>query len=198
VRAHLLAGAGGDREETPKAGDPCFANVQVDVIGDNALAVHGAAAEAARHGFDVEIESAPVSGEARQAGVAFARRLLDARARARPARPVCMVGGGETTVTVVGAGIGGRNLEFAAAAALAIDGDARVTIGSVGTDGRDGPRPPRPRARAARTSPLTSPRTTRSARSTQRTPSFAPAPRGRTSWMCSSASSLRADGGDGR
>lgn len=139
VRAHLLAGAHGDRRETPKAGDPCFANVRVEVIGNNALAVHGAAAEAARHGFDVEIESAPVSGEARKAGAAFARRLLDARARAKPARPVCIVGGGETTVTVAGSGIGGRNLEFAAAAALAIDGDARVTIGSVGTDGRDGP-----------------------------------------------------------
>ncbi len=53
--------------------------------------------------------------------------------------PTCIVGGGETTVTVSGSGIGGRNLEFAAAAALVIDGASGVAIGSVGTDGRDGP-----------------------------------------------------------
>src|SRR6185312_11094654 len=53
--------------------------------------------------------------------------------------PLCLVAGGETTVTVAGTGVGGRNLEFAAAAALTIDGVRGIAIGSIGTDGRDGP-----------------------------------------------------------
>jgi glycerate 2-kinase len=139
VRAHLVAGARGDRPETPKPGDPCFANIEISVIGNNALAVLGAAAEARRRGFEVEIVTAPVAGEARDAGELFARRALQSWADAGRDRPCCIVGGGETTVTVTGAGIGGRNLEFAAAAALTLDGAANIAIGSIGTDGRDGP-----------------------------------------------------------
>jgi hydroxypyruvate reductase len=139
VRAHLLGGARGDHPETPKAGDPCFSGVDIEIIGNNALAVQGAAAEARRLGFEVEIEDEPVAGEAREAGAAFARRVLASPSRSEGGRPQCIVGGGETTVTVTGAGIGGRNLEFAAAAALAIEGASGIVIGSVGTDGRDGP-----------------------------------------------------------
>ena len=142
VTAHLLAGSRGEHPETPKAGDPCFANIEIEIIGNNALAVQGAAAEARRRGFEIELVAAPVAGEARAAGEAVARRVLGAReAMSRRDRvgPTCIVGGGETTVTVSGSGIGGRNLEFAAAAALVIDGASGVAIGSVGTDGRDGP-----------------------------------------------------------
>jgi hydroxypyruvate reductase len=139
VTAHLLAGARGEHPDTPKAGDPCFANIEIEVIGNNALAVQGAAVEARRRGFEVEIVAAPVAGEARDAGAAFARRALEARARSAGDRRQCIVGGGETTVTVTGAGIGGRNLEFVAAAALVIDSESGIAIGSVGTDGLDGP-----------------------------------------------------------
>lgn len=139
VRAHLLAGARGERPETPKPGDSCFANIEIDVIGNNALAVQGAATEARRRGFDVEIVAEPVAGEARDAGELFARRALQSWTGAGHDRARCIVGGGETTVIVTGSGIGGRNLEFAAAAALTIDGAAKIAIGSIGTDGRDGP-----------------------------------------------------------
>ncbi|MFI5232554.1 MAG: glycerate kinase [Gemmatimonadales bacterium] len=139
VREHLLAGARGERPETPKAGDPCFANVAIELIGNNALAVQGAAAEARRRGFDVEVLAEPISGEAREAGEAFARRALQRRSGAAAGRALCIVGGGETTVTVSGSGIGGRNLEFAAAAAISIDGASGIAVGSIGTDGRDGP-----------------------------------------------------------
>jgi hydroxypyruvate reductase len=142
VSAHLLGGARGDHPETPKAGDPCFGGVEIEIIGNNALAVQGAAAEARRLGFDVWVEGEPVAGEAREAGAAFARRVLDAASRPAGGKPWCIVGGGETTVIVRGAGIGGRNLEFATAAALAIDGTGGIAIGSVGTDGRDGPTDP--------------------------------------------------------
>jgi glycerate-2-kinase len=137
VTAHLLAGGRGEIPETPKAGDPCFARVEITIVGNNALAVRGAAGEARRRGYDVEIVATPVSGEARVAGAEFARRLIDSTAASLHAR--CVLAGGETTVTIAGNGTGGRNLEFAAAAAMVIDGLSGVTIGSIGTDGRDGP-----------------------------------------------------------
>jgi glycerate 2-kinase len=139
VTEHLLAGARGERAETPKEGDSCFANIEIEVIGNNALAVRGAADEARRRGFDVEVVAAPIAGEARDAGGAFARRALERQARSSGDRATCIVGGGETTVTVTGAGVGGRNLEFAAAAALVVEGARGIAIGSIGTDGRDGP-----------------------------------------------------------
>lgn len=139
VREHLTVGARGERPETPKAGGPCFENVTIEIIGNNALAVRGAAAAARARGLDVEVEDEPVAGEAREAGAAFARRVLELGSRSDRAGSRGLVGGGETTVTVTGTGVGGRNLEFAAAAALVIDGTSGVTIGSLGTDGRDGP-----------------------------------------------------------
>jgi hydroxypyruvate reductase len=53
--------------------------------------------------------------------------------------PVCLLSGGETTVTVKGKGKGGRNQEFALTAAIAIDGLKNVLVLSAGTDGTDGP-----------------------------------------------------------
>ncbi|MFI5244118.1 MAG: glycerate kinase [Gemmatimonadales bacterium] len=138
VSAHLLAGERGERPETPTAGDPCFTHIQIEVIGNNALAVHGAAAEARRRGYEVELVEEPTVGEAREAGEAFARHVLEARMRIARGLRRCIVGGGETTVTVRGSGVGGRNLEFAAAAALVIEGASGIAIGSLGTDGRDG------------------------------------------------------------
>jgi glycerate 2-kinase len=139
VTDYLTTGAHGDRAETPKSGDPCFARVEIEVIANNALAVQGVAADARRRGFTVEVVAAPITGEARDAGAAFAKSVLEIVRRKGRSRPLCIVGGGETTVTVIGSGIGGRNLEFAAAAALAIEGKQGIAIGSLGTDGRDGP-----------------------------------------------------------
>jgi hydroxypyruvate reductase len=68
---------------------------------------------------------------------AIAKEIL---ASGRPARPpVCVLSGGETTCTVRGCGLGGRNQEFVLAAALALNGAPGVTVLSAGTDGRDGP-----------------------------------------------------------
>ena len=55
------------------------------------------------------------------------------------ARPCCIVAGGETTVTVRGEGLGGRNQELCLAAAFALRGLHDVLLASIGTDGNDGP-----------------------------------------------------------
>jgi glycerate 2-kinase len=68
---------------------------------------------------------------------AIAKEIL---ASDRPARrPVCILSGGETTCTVRGSGLGGRNQEFVLAAAIALQGAPHTTILSAGTDGIDGP-----------------------------------------------------------
>jgi hydroxypyruvate reductase len=99
----------------------------------------GAAAEAANCGYDViRIEDA-VTGEARKTAPAHVRAVL-ARA-AGAGRPLCVVSSGETTVHVTGSGKGGRNQEFALAAALSLSEHEALSpvLASVGTDGIDGP-----------------------------------------------------------
>jgi len=138
VIARLRLGASGALPETPKPGDPRLAQSSVSVIGSRRDAMNGAASEAASLGYHVVRIDDPIVGEARVAAVAHLRAAL-ARASGS-GRPACIVTTGETTVHVTGRGRGGRNQEFAlaAAAVLAQVGDAAV-LASVGTDGVDGP-----------------------------------------------------------
>lgn len=140
LTARLEAGKLGPIAETPKPADPIFANVQNVLIGNNRRAVAAAEEHAAALGFHTLVLDDPVQGEAAQAGrghAAIAAKL--ARSGAPLARPVCVVSGGETTVTVRGGGVGGRNQEFATAAATEISGLPDVVILSGATDGTDGP-----------------------------------------------------------
>jgi hydroxypyruvate reductase len=138
VVARLAKGARGDVPETPKPGDPRLVRAASAVIGGRHDAMDGAVGEAERLGYHVVRIDDPVVGEARIAAASHLRGVV-ARA-AGVARPACIVSSGETTVRVVGDGKGGRNQEFAlaAAAALASLGGSAVAA-SAGTDGVDGP-----------------------------------------------------------
>jgi len=138
VVAHLRRGAEGAVPETPKPGDARLAQTRTTVIGSRRQAMAGAAAEAGALGYQVLRIDDPVVGEARTTAVAHCRAAL-ARASGL-GRPACIVSSGETTVHVTGHGKGGRNQEFAlAAAGLLAEAGAPATIASVGTDGVDGP-----------------------------------------------------------
>lgn len=137
--AHLEAGAAGRVPETPKPGDPLFARTRTVIIGDLHQAVTAAAARARAEGFTTVVLSERVEGEAREAGALLARRAKGARAGRYGPLPICLVQGGETTVTVRGEGKGGRNQEIALAAALEVAGTPDILILSAGTDGTDGP-----------------------------------------------------------
>jgi hydroxypyruvate reductase len=108
------------------------------LLANNQTVTNAAARKAAQLGFVVEVLSEPLSGEARTAGDRFARRLRSLAA-ARPHDDLCLIQGGETTVTVRGAGLGGRNQEFAVAAAQALGNEGQNVILSFATDGVDGP-----------------------------------------------------------
>lgn len=114
--------------------------VRLQLVGGGAHAVEGAAAEARSRGYAVHVLTRRLQGEARAAGRGLARVGLAVRDGVGPVRPpACLLAAGETTVRVVGDGVGGRNQEVALAAACVLDGEDDVLVASLGTDGRDGP-----------------------------------------------------------
>ncbi len=141
VVRHIERGVRGESPETPKADDPLFARVQNVVVADNAIACEAALYEAQAQGYHAQLLSTFVQGEAREVARVLVSLAREVAASGRPvARPACLVAGGETTVTVRGDGLGGRNQELALAAAIELAGSAsEVVVLSAGTDGSDGP-----------------------------------------------------------
>lgn len=137
VRRHLTRGLEDSNLETPDEADPCFASVEAVIVGSNVMAAEAARAEAERRGYESVVDSTRVTGEARVVGGELAATAARLANRAR--LPACRVSAGETTVTVIGRGKGGRNQEVALGAALALDGLAGALVASFGTDGIDGP-----------------------------------------------------------
>jgi glycerate 2-kinase len=136
VIRYLRRGAHGELPDTPKAEDPLFARTHNLIVGSNRIAVEAAARAAHALGYDTQIITTFMQGEAREVA-----KMLAAIARekiARDAHRLCLLAGGETTVTVRGNGRGGRNQEIALSAAIALDGVEGVTLLSVATDGGDG------------------------------------------------------------
>jgi hydroxypyruvate reductase len=140
VRERVEAGERGEILETPKPGDPPFGRVRNTVVGSNRLALDAAQRKARALGYRTLVLSSTIEGETREIARMHAAIASEVVRAGRPVRaPACMITGGETTVTIRGEGMGGRNQEFVLAAALEIDGLDRVVVFSAGTDGTDGP-----------------------------------------------------------
>ena len=140
IRQRLLAGKQGEIAATPKSGEALFERVQTVIIGSNARAALAAQAAAKHLQFNTLLLSTSIQGEAREVARVAAAIAQEIYRYNRPvAKPACVIGGGETTVTLKGNGLGGRNQELALAAALAIDGLPDTLIAAFGTDGSDGP-----------------------------------------------------------
>jgi glycerate 2-kinase len=143
VMDRLRDGVEGKLEETPRPGSKLFERVANVVVASNAHAIEAAQSEAKRLGFNAAILSTHTEGEARQVGKVLAGIGKEMLASNRPlTQPSCLLLGGETTVTVRGNGIGGRNTELALSAAIALEGwGPRVVVASFATDGGDGTSP---------------------------------------------------------
>jgi hydroxypyruvate reductase len=140
IRRRLLAGKQDQIADTPKPGDALFERVQSVIIGSNARAALAAQAAAKHLKLNTLLLSTSIQGEAREVARVAAAIAQEIYRYNRPvAKPACVICGGETTVTVKGNGLGGRNQELALAAALAIDGLPDTLIAAFGTDGTDGP-----------------------------------------------------------
>lgn len=128
----------GDAGAAPDPADPVFAGHEVRVIASARLSLEAAAARAAAAGIPAAILSDAMEGEARDVGRVHAAITREIAARNRPfARPVLLLSGGETTVSLRGAGRGGRNSEFLLALALAAEGVHFAAL-AADTDGIDG------------------------------------------------------------
>ena len=171
VTALLTAGAEGTVPETPKPDADCFSRARNVLLGTNAVALRAAAAEAKKLGYNPVILTSKVTGEAREIAKFYAALAQEAASAGNSAgrteaaglaaaltgsssvggassleiyaKPVCILAGGETTVTIRGTGKGGRNQEMALAVLSEIakrpEAYPDVLFASVATDGNDGP-----------------------------------------------------------
>jgi glycerate 2-kinase len=137
---HLKAGIHGQAPETPKPGDPCFRTVHNFILARNRSALTAAAHRARAFGFTPLVLTSQVQGEARELAKFYGALAKEIHLSAHPLKPpVCLIAGGEPTVTVRGKGLGGRNMELALAVALEIKGLPKTVFLSAGSDGSDGP-----------------------------------------------------------
>jgi glycerate-2-kinase len=140
IKKVLLDGEKGLIPETPKANDEAFQKVFNIVIGNNRTASMAACETLKSEGLNTLILTSLLEGEARHVGTVLASIAREIIASGNPIqRPAGIVVGGETTVTVTGKGLGGRNQEIALAAAQIISGLNGVVVASLSTDGVDGP-----------------------------------------------------------
>jgi hydroxypyruvate reductase len=137
VRSALQRGAW----ETVKPGDPRLAAAEYRLVAGPRQALQAVTA-LARAGLECHIESEPLAGEARELGRAVARQALAVQSGAGTVRPPCLlVSGGETSVTVRGCGIGGRNVEFLLALGIELGASPGIHALAADTDGVDGAAP---------------------------------------------------------
>lgn len=121
--------------ETPKPGDPLFADARFTIIARPADSLAAAAAAARTAGYEPVSLGADVEGEAREVAGAHAGM---AKKLAAEGRRAALLSGGELTVTIRGQGRGGPNQEYALALALALDGASGIAALAGDTDGTDG------------------------------------------------------------
>jgi glycerate 2-kinase len=136
----LRGGCRGELPDTPKPGDPLFEQVQNVIIGNNLQAAQAALRQAQVEGFHSFLLTTRLQGEARQAGRFLAAIAGQIASTGEPLpRPACLVAGGETTVTLSGDGLGGRNQELALGAVADLAGLENIALITLATDGGDGP-----------------------------------------------------------
>ena len=135
VRALLESGEG----ETVKPGDPRLAAVDTRMIATPQMALEAAAAIAREAGIAAHILGDRIEGEARDVGKVMAGIAQQCALHGQPFGPPCvLLSGGETTVTVRGAGRGGRNVEFLLSLGVALNGQPGIHALAGDTDGVDG------------------------------------------------------------
>jgi glycerate 2-kinase len=137
---YLKLGKAGMVEETPKPGEQLFVNVNNIIIGSNRTASQAALDQAMKEGFNTFVLSNYLQGEASQVGNFLATILRQVAIHNQPVpRPACIIVGGETTVTLRGDGLGGRNQEIALGAVKELEGLDGIALITLATDGGDGP-----------------------------------------------------------
>lgn len=140
VLAHIQKGIEGKVPETPKPADPVFTRTQGVIVGSNLACMEAAEKKAHSLGYHTLMLSTMIEGETREVACVHAGIAKEVLKSGHPlSPPACVLSGGETTVTITGRGLGGRNQEFVLASAMGLSGWERIVVLSAGTDGTDGP-----------------------------------------------------------
>ena len=140
IRKVLSDGEKGLIPETPKANDEAFKRVYNVVVGNNRLASLTAQKYLKSEGLNTLLLTSTLEGEARHVGIMLASIVHEVSVSGNPVpKPAGIIAGGETTVTVTGKGLGGRNQEIALATVRNLKGMNGVAVASLSTDGVDGP-----------------------------------------------------------
>ncbi len=140
IQKVLSDGEKGVISETPKASDKAFKKVHNVIIGNNRSASQAVCENLRSAGLNTLLLTSTLEGEARHVGVMLASIVREVVVSGNPVpKPAGIIAGGETTVTVTGKGLGGRNQEIVLAAALKTGGMDGVVVASLSTDGVDGP-----------------------------------------------------------
>ncbi|RVB29480.1 glycerate kinase, partial [Mesorhizobium sp. M7A.F.Ca.CA.001.07.2.1] len=135
VMAHINSPAA----DAPSPDDERFSRNEVHLVASAGVSLEAAAAEAKRQGVEAVILSDAIEGEAREVGGVHAAIAREVATRNRPfSKPVLILSGGETTVTLRAKGKGGRNSEFLLAFAIGINGVEGIHALAADTDGIDG------------------------------------------------------------
>lgn len=124
--------------QTELIGSETIGAPQCVIVANLDTAIDAAAEEAETLGYATSVVARSLEGEACEVAARFASKAVEVGAHSSSGRPICLLAGGETTVTVAGNGVGGRNTEAALAAAIRLSGAAGVAIGFLATDGDDG------------------------------------------------------------
>jgi len=129
----------GKMPETPKAGDPAFANAHFHLLLDMDDLFHAAHHAAEALGYTTCCDNSTDDWPVAKAGDALLLRLEEWQ-RMNAGKPVAIIADGELSSPVKGKGVGGRNSAFVLDVAGKIAGQ-RITVLSAGTDGIDGNSP---------------------------------------------------------
>ncbi|MGI9405938.1 MAG: glycerate kinase type-2 family protein [Hyphomicrobiaceae bacterium] len=133
--APIAAALADPANETPKPGDPAFANSSYRLIAAPKMSLDAAAKTAEAHGYTPVVLGDAIEGEARDVALTHAKQAMT---HAREGKKIAMMSGGELTVTIAGNGRGGPNQEYALALAIALDGAPNIHVLAADTDGTDG------------------------------------------------------------
>lgn len=140
VCSHIIDGIEGLIPETVKPGDPVLDNVHNIIVGNNSQVVQASVQAAKKLEFNAEFLPIMLQGEASLIGKTITEQVINQlRSYPNTAQPICIVTGGETTVTIKGNGKGGRNQELALGAVKSLSTANSMVLVSLATDGEDGP-----------------------------------------------------------
>lgn len=127
VLNHIEKGLKGKAHDNPKPGEPIFAGTQSAIVGNNMECIQAAQKKASELGYHTLVLSSVLEGETREVAIVHAGIAKEVLRTDYPlSPPACVLSGGETTVTIIGRGLGGRNQEFVLAAAIGLSGWKRL------------------------------------------------------------------------